>query len=103
MYFSGFRINVPSRTSRKKGDSTFRIDRISSNTFGPFYIITLYSIAEGGNIQSTVYFIVSGCWKITSCVGRNTDFPDECFTEFPAASHKCLDIITLNYMYKGFL
>jgi len=103
VYFSGFRINVLSRTSRKKGDSTLRIDRLFSDTLGPFYIITRYRVAEGGNIQSTVYFIVSGCWKITSSVGRNIDFPDECFTEFPAVSHKCLDIITLNRMYKGFL
>lgn len=103
VYFSGFRINVLSRTSRKICDSTLRIDTISSDILGPLYIITWYHIAEGGNIQSTVYFLVSGCCQITSSVGRNTDFLDGCFTEFPAISHKCLVIIILNYMHKSFI
>jgi len=87
VYFSGFRINVISRPSRKKGDSTLRIERISSDTLGPLYIITWYHIPERGNIQSTVYFTASGCCQITSSVGRNTDFPDGGFTEFPAVTY----------------
>jgi hypothetical protein len=103
VYFSGFRIKVLPRTSRKNGDSALRIDTISSDTLGPLYIITWYHIAEGGNIQNTVYFIVLRCCQITSSVGRNTGLLDGCFTEFQAVSHKFLDVITLNYMHEGFL
>ena len=90
VYFSEFRINVLSRTSRKNGDSTLRIDTISSDTLAPLYIIILYHIAEGGNIQSTVYFIVAGCFQITSSVGRNTVFLDGCFAEFPSSQSQML-------------